>query len=289
MITAMTTMMLTTTAATIDDAAQRLVRAKSCAGPMRVVRSILTAAVVAQLGCAPRGGPGSGTPNANSSVPDTVPDFAAARFTNPTRIDNAYFPLVPGTTWTYMAETGDGAERIVVEVLDETREVMGVMTRVVRDRVFLDDVLIEDTHDWYAQDDAGNVWYMGETVDNYNYDDQGNLIDITHEGAWEAGLDVANVGATAIPGHQMRAMPAPGDAYHQEFYRGEAEDMGTVVELDVSVTLGDGSGYSCLQIRDVNPLSTNPDEFKYYAPNVGLVLEEPVDGSERVELVSVEP
>jgi hypothetical protein len=221
------------------------------------------------------------------TIPDTVPDFDAAMFSNPTQIDNLYFPLVPGTTWTYTGETADGAERIVVEVLDDTREVDGVTCRVVRDRVYLNDVLIEDTHDWFAQDDDGNVWYMGEIVDNYNYDDAGNLIDVTHEGAWEAGADVANAGTIARPGYQMKASFAAGDTYHQEYYVGEAEDMGVVEALDVSVTLANGTTYSCLQIRDSNPLEPGHEEFKYYAPNVGLVREEPVGGGERIELVSV--
>jgi hypothetical protein len=68
--------------------------------------------------------------------------------------------MVPGTANIYQAETEDGIETIVVEVLDETRDVNGVISRVVRDRVFLEELLIEDTHDWFAQDDAGNVWYM---------------------------------------------------------------------------------------------------------------------------------
>jgi hypothetical protein len=224
------------------------------------------------------------------ATPDTVPDFAKARFTSPTRVDNPFFPLSPGTTWTYSGETEDGTERTVVEVLDETREVAGVTARVVRERVFLDDVLIEDTRDWYAQDDDGNVWYLGEEVDNYNYNDEGSLIDITHEGAWETGLDIAGVGRNALPGFQMKATPAAGDVYHQEYYAGEAEDMGEVVALDVEVLLGNGATYRCLQTRDSNPLDPEAvDEFKYYAPNVGLVLEEPVDGGERIELVSVEP
>ena len=176
----------------------------------------------------------------------------------------------------------------MVEVLDETRDVMGITCRVIRDRVYLDDVLIEDTHDWYAQDDEGNVWYMGEEVDDHNYDDEGNLIDITHGGAWEAGLDVVGAGVTAKPGYVMKASPAPGDIYHQEYYAGEAEDMGEVVALDVPVTLSDGTVYTCLQTRDFTPLEPDVNEHKYYASGVGVVLEEVVDGDERVELISVE-
>lgn len=224
-----------------------------------------------------------------SATPDTVPDFAAATFTNPPRIDNPFFPLVVGATPTYIAQTPDGIERTVVEVQDATREVMGVTCRVVRDRVYLDDVLIEDTHDFYAQDDAGNVWYLGEEVDDYNYDQDGNVVEITHEGAWEAGRDVANRGTLAQPGYQMRSSPMPGDRYSQEFYRGAAEDMAEVVALNVPVTLADGTTYSCLQTRDFTPLAPGADGYKFYAPNVGLVVEEPVNGGERAELVSSAP
>jgi hypothetical protein len=87
----------------------------------------------------------------------------------------------------------------------------------------------------------------------------------------------------------MPAAPGAGDVYHQEYYPGEAEDMGQVVALNVSVTLADGSTYSCLQTRDTNPLDPGAVEFKSYAPEVGLVLEEVPGGGERVELVSIEP
>jgi hypothetical protein len=226
----------------------------------------------------------SGLPG--DTTPDTVPDFSAAAFTNPTRIDNTYFTLLPGATYTYEAETEDGTETIVVEVLSTTRDVAGVTCRVVRDRVYLEGLLIEDTHDWYAQDDDGNVWYMGEEVDNYNYRDEGTLIDVSHEGAWEAGRDVAGLGSSARAGYIMLASPAPGDTYHQEYYEGQAEDMGEVVARDVPVTLGDGTEYSCLQTRDFTPLEPDVVAFKYYAPGVGVVLEEEEDV--RVELISIE-
>lgn len=221
-------------------------------------------------------------------LPATVPVFRASAFTDSLNIDNPYFPLVAGTTWTYSAESADRVERTVVEVLAETRTVAGVECRVVRDRVYLNDILIEDTYDWYAQDDDGNVWYMGEEVDNYDYDDTGALIDVTHEGAWEAGADPRETGSSAHPGFQMVAAPASGDVYHQEYYAGEAEDMGEVVAVEVPVTLANGSTYVCVQTLDTNPLDPGHEEYKYYAPGVGLVLEETVDGGERVELESVE-
>jgi hypothetical protein len=196
-------------------------------------------------------------------------------------IDNNYFPLVPGYVYTYQAETEDGIETIVVEVLDETRVVAGVECAVVRDRVYVDELLVEDTHDWFARDDDGNVWYMGEEVVNYEYDDEGNLLGTDDEGAWEAGVD------GALPGVVMWASPTPDAPYRQEYYEEEAEDMATVVATGVTVVLGDGTIFTdCLETLEWSPLEPFALEYKYYAPGVGVVAEEAPGDDERVELVA---
>jgi hypothetical protein len=211
---------------------------------------------------------------------DQVPDFEAANFTNPTTIDNTYLPLIPGTTMTYEVDTEDGVETIVTEVLNTTRVVDGVECVVFRDRVYLEGWLIEDTHDWFAQDDDGNVWYMGEEVINYEYDDDDNLIDTNNDGAWEAGVD------DALPGIVMWADPEERFSYYQEYYEDEAEDMGMVVAIGVEVELDNGTTYeNCLQILDWNPLEPETLEYKYFAPNVGLIKEEVVGGDEVAELI----
>lgn len=225
-----------------------------------------------------------GAAGASSELPETVPDFDADDFSDPTRIGHAYFPLSIGGTRVYFGETEDGTETTVVEVLDRTREVFGVTARVVRDRVFTDGLLLEDTHDWFAEDDHGNVWYLGEEVDNYAYADDESFV-IDHEGAWEAGRDVADIGVTALPGYQMPAMPQPGLSYHQEYYPGEAEDMAEVRELDVSVSLSDGFEAKTLETSETNPLEDGANESKFYAEGVGVILEESED--ERTELVGV--
>jgi len=202
-------------------------------------------------------------------------------FSNPTLIDNNYLPMIPGTTNLYQAETEDGIETIVVEVLEETRVVAGVECVVVRDRVYLDELLIEDTHDWFAQDDDGNIWYAGEEVVNYEYDDDDEQIGSDNEGAWEAGIDGAQ------PGILIKAMPTVGDVYQQEFYPGEAEDMAEVIALNVPVVLDDGSTYNCLKTLEWNPLEDDSEEYKYYAAGIGLVKEEDLEGEEPVELKGV--
>ncbi len=65
--------------------------------------------------------------------------------------------------------------------------------------------------------------------------------------------------------------------------------LGEIVAVEVPITLSNGSTYTCLQVCDSNPLDPEAvDEFKYYAPGIGLVLEGPVDGGELIELVSFE-
>ena len=72
---------------------------------------------------------------------------------------------------------------------------------MIRDTVYEDDLIIEDTFDWYAQDTEGNVWYFGEIVINYEYDDEGNFIGVNHDGEWSAD-DPGNQ-----PGWPMKATP----------------------------------------------------------------------------------
>ena len=133
----------------------------------------------------------SSSNNTNPANDPAEPAFEEASFNDAAMVDNRFLPLNPGTVQLYQVETEDGVETIVVEVLDDTRVVNGLTSVVVRDREFLDELLIENTTDWYAQDDKGNVWYMGEDVTNYEYDDDENLIGTDNEGAWEAGVERA--------------------------------------------------------------------------------------------------
>jgi hypothetical protein len=221
-----------------------------------------------------------------------LPDFSQATFNNSLQIDNPYWPMVPGTKWTYEGEntdpeTGEAeTESIIVEVLNATRTVAGVEARIVHDRVFHENLLVEDTFDWYAQDDSGNIWYLGEEVTDFEYDDEGNLIETSHPGQWEAGVD------GALPGFIMEANPQVGDNYYQEYFVGQALDEGTVLALGEEVTVAAGNFTNSVRILDSSALSP---EFghKLFAPGVGLVLELDFDetGTQvgRTELVSVVP
>ena len=204
------------------------------------------------------------------------PNIDPADFT--TTVDNKYFPLKPSTTFVYEGKTKEGTERNDVTVTNDTRRVMGVECIVIRDKVFLNGSLTEDTFDWYAQDRKGNVWYFGEDTKEL----QNGKVEST-QGSWEAGVDGAK------PGIIMQADPKVGETYRQEYYKGKAEDMGKVLSLDESATVPYGSFDHLLMTKDWNPIdSASGVEQKYYAPGIGNILEVGVKGtSERVELIDI--
>jgi hypothetical protein len=189
-----------------------------------------------------------------------------------TDISNPFFPATPGTSWVYEAETEDGTERIEIEVLEETKSVWGVEARVIRDTVYVDGELVEDTWDWFAQDAEGNVWYLGE--DSHEYEEGEAICSC---GSWESGVD------GALPGIVMPADPSEGDAYYQEYLIGEAEDRGEIVELNVSISVPAGSFEGCLTTRDTSAVNPTADELKTYCPGVGVVQE--LEADEVVELI----
>ena len=189
---------------------------------------------------------------------------------------NPYFPLIVGNTWVYQSED----ETITVTVLDETREIDGVEAIVVRDVVEEDGELIEDTHDWFAQDEDGNVWYLGELAINY---EDGELSDI--DGSWEAGEEGGKAGIL------FRAMPVVGEVLRQEYLIGEAEDVGQTVSLesDESTESGFACNGSCLETLEWTPLEPDSQETKVYLPGTGLILEIDLEEGDRVELVDFSP
>ena len=232
-------------------------------------------AAVALAGCgsngstsAPPGQTGStntGSRTAAPSPPDwTVPlmqtpyspKVAPAQFTD--KITNKYFPLVPGTVMIYEGKRDGVPLRIELTVTNETKDIFGVKTIVVRDIVT--GALEERTSDWYAQDAAGNVWYFGEDTKEYK-----NGVVSSTTGSWEAGVD------GALPGIIMQASPGQGEAYRQEYRPTVAEDVALIKQLGASAEVPAGRYSDVLVTNDRDLLDLNKDEDKYFAPGVGLV------------------
>ena len=190
-------------------------------------------------------------------------------------VDNPFFPMEVGAKFIF-----DGDEHVEVEVLADTKVIMGINATVVRDRVFEDCAVIEDTLDWYGQDAQGNVWYLGEETAEY---ENGEITSTA--GSWEAGVD------GALPGIVMLADPQAGDVYRQEFYAGEAEDLGevTAVTGSVSVPAGEWSGSDVLVTEEWTPLEPDVRERKIYARGFGVVRIKTIQGGhELTTLTSAE-
>lgn len=182
-------------------------------------------------------------------------------------IDNPYLPLTVGSEWHYEGQTDEGLETITVVVTGERRTVMGISAFVVRDTVALDGQVIEDTYDWFVQDEEGNVWYLGEDVKDY---EEGVVVSTA--GSWEAGID------GALPGIVMPANPTVGATFRQEYYAGEAEDMFQIVAVDGSLQVPLGTFERTITTRDWTPLDPDVIEEKWYAFGVGLIFETHVAG-----------
>jgi hypothetical protein len=193
-----------------------------------------------------------------------------------TRIDNPYWPMSPGSRWISREREGGHTYRVAVTVTSRTKVVAsGVRARVVHDLVTEKGRKVEDTYDWYAQDAAGNIWYLGEATKAY---EPGKPV--STEGSWEAGVDGAKAGI-AMPAH-----PRVGMDYSQEYYKGHAEDRGRVLALDAVANVPLGSFKHLLKTRDYTRLEPDATEHKYYARGVGPVLAVALRGGSREELVS---
>lgn len=191
-------------------------------------------------------------------------------------VTHPFFPLKPGTTFVYEGETHNGFEHVEFAVTSNTKIILGVTCIEVHDRVWVDGELAEDTLDWFAQDKAGNVWYFGENT----HELAGGLI-TTIDGSFVAGENGAK------PGLIMKAQPALGDFYRQEFDLGNAEDFAEVISLTEFVRVPVGSFARCLKTQETTPLEPSLREQKFYAPGIGNVLTIDLNTGDRVELVEI--
>ena len=209
--------------------------------------------------------------NAKPEAGEYHPTIDPAKFT--ATVNNPYFPLKPGTTYTFLEKEGREERENKVEVTHDTKTVMGVKCVVVHDTVTEGGKLKEDTFDWYAQDKDGAVWYFGEATKEFKSGGRTSTA-----GSWEAGVN-------GQPGIIMPAHPKPGEPYRQEYSPKNAEDMGQVVAIDekVKVPAGDYSG--CVKTKDWSLLESG-HEHKWYAKGVGCVRAES-SGGEIVTLVTV--
>lgn len=182
---------------------------------------------------------------------------------------NAYFSLIPGDQLVLTGE--DDGEEVVVQitVLQQKRTVtfttekgrtLRVKTRVVEEREWVDDELVEVSRNYFARcDQTGDIFYFGEAVDIY---EDGEIA--SHDGAWLAGIGGAQPGVI-MPGSYLL-----GARYFQERAPG-AMDRGENTAMGLTVATPAGTFHDCVEVIETSPLEPGHESLKRYCPGIGLV------------------
>jgi hypothetical protein len=212
----------------------------------RLVRAVSVAAL-ALSGCA------------SSAGGEWTEDFGLAERTLSDTGESRYFVLRPG----FRAVLAAGDTRLTITVLDETRQVDGVVTRVVEEREEKGGQPAEVARNFFAIDQQnGDVFYFGEEVDEY----AGGSV-LGHSGTWLAG-------GGNRPGLIMPGTPRVGMKYFQELAPGVALDRAEVVSISERCDTPAGQFDSCLVTRETSALDRTVVERKAYAPAIGLVQDQ---------------
>jgi hypothetical protein len=179
---------------------------------------------------------------------------------------NAYFSLEPGYRLTFEGKEDGKKLALVITVLDETKTVDGVETRIVEERETVNGKPIEVSRNYFAIDKRNNdVFYFGEDVDMYK---NGKVVN--HEGSWHAGENGARFGLA------MPAEPMVGQKYYQEVAPKQAMDRAEVKSVSEKVKVPAGEFKDCVITEETTPLEPGERETKVYAPNVGLLGDGPM-------------
>jgi len=193
-------------------------------------------------------------------------------------VDNPWFPLKPGTTFVYEGVKDGKPSRDVYTVTDRIKTIIGVPCVVVHDTLYLAGKVGEETFDYYSQDAQGNVWYFGEDTEELNA--KGKVT--STEGTWHAGVD------GAAPGVYITAEPVVGQAFRQEYYKGQAEDQFRAVDTSASITVPYGSFNDALMTEERPKLEPDVLDHKFYVRGVGDVAELSAKGPKETDrLVSI--
>jgi hypothetical protein len=173
---------------------------------------------------------------------------------------NQYFVLEPGFQ---LVLEGDDT-KLQITVLNETKTVDGIITRVVEEKEWEDGKLYEISRNYFAMcERTKDVFYFGEDVDFYK---NGKVV--KHEGSWLAGNE-GNKAGLIMPG-----TPKVGMKYYQEIAPKVAMDRAEIVSLDETCKTPAGTFSKCLKVKEGTALNIIEEEYKYYAPGIGLIQDE---------------
>jgi hypothetical protein len=171
---------------------------------------------------------------------------------------NPYFILEPGYQLYFEGRSG----ALTITVLDVTKTIDGVETRVVEERETEGDKLKEISRNYFAISNKTNsVFYFGEDCDEYNTD--GDVVG--HEGSWQAGANGAKAGL------MMPGLVLLGARHYQEIAPKVAMDRAEILSMNETVQVPAGKFENVLKVEETSPLEPRSKEPKFYAPGVGLL------------------
>src|SRR5829696_4517128 len=240
---------------------------------MRILNiAVIFISLLVMLSAAAACGAQSGSTEDGSEHKHTAPltgsaeDFERARFDDPTDIDNRWLPLTPGTQLVYEGSAIDDGERIsrrvVTTVTDLSKVIDGVRTLVIWERDFTAGQLSEPELAFFAQDNAGNVWLVGEYPEEY---DEGKF---DKAPAWISGQKGARAGIAMLanprldtPDYAQGFAPPPADFTDRARVYKTNQQTSTPVDRYENV----------LVTEEFNPDEPGAYQLKYYAPGVGNV------------------
>jgi hypothetical protein len=176
--------------------------------------------------------------------------------------DNPWFPLAPGTVWTYRLDTATGSRAVIAQVLPEPRSIAGVSTTAVRWQVQRHGRRVSVLVRWYAVDVAGNVWWFGQDVR------RGPTVDVLARHSWTAGQGGAEAGLV------LPAQPRVGDGYANGRAARVVERRSTVVSLTASVATPERTYRDTVLTRDQSSLRPTEAAQSFFARDIGLVAQQ---------------
>jgi len=205
------------------------------------------------------------TPESTEDFANQLEDFYAAQFDTPTQVDNEWMPLAPGMQYIYDGVTEEGGEvtehRVVITVTDLTKEIEGITTVVSWDEDYSGGLLVETELAFYAQDNEGNVWRMGEYPEVY---ENNKLVEAP---AWISGLK------GAVAGIMMAANP---EMEHRSFSQGWGPAVGftdrwLVDRFEQENCVPQGCYENVLVTAEYSEEEPDAFQLKFYAPGVGNI------------------
>ena len=194
-------------------------------------------------------------PFTGSLMPDSCSFMTTGR--------NTYFILEPFYQQILQGIEGHDTTTLVITVLNESRKIGSVETRIIEEKEMLNGKPIEISRNFFAFcRQTGTVYYFGEEVDMYR---DGKIV--SHEGAWIAE-------GQNKPGVQMPGLILLGSRYYQEIAPAVAMDRAEILSMTETMKTPAGYFMNVLKTEETTPLEPKNKEYKYYAPGVGLIRDE---------------